>query len=46
VAVAEVKDDCQDIVMPGGVVPQVKGLLAGVEDVGKKLVFTTELAPL
>ena len=38
VALAEVEDDCQDIVMPSGVVPQVNSLLAGVENVGKKLV--------
>ena len=45
VALAEVEDDCQDIIVPNGVTPQVKGLLAGVEDVSKKLVLSTELAP-
>ena len=45
VALAEVEDDCQDIVVPNGVAPQVKGLLAGVENVSKKLVLSTELAP-
>ena len=45
VALAEVKDDCQDIDVPNVVAPQVKGLLARVEDVSKKLVFSTELAP-
>ncbi len=30
VALAKVKNDCQNIVMPGGVAPQGKGLLAGV----------------
>ena len=44
-ALAEVKDDCQDIDVPNVVAPQVKGLLARVEDVSKKLVFSTELAP-
>ena len=30
VALAKVKNDCQDIIMPGGVAPQGNGLLAGV----------------
>ena len=30
VALANVKNDCQDIIVPGGVAPQGKGLLAGV----------------
>ena len=29
VVLAKVKNDCQDIIMPGGVAPQGKGLLAG-----------------
>ena len=42
----KVKDvDLEHIVMPGGVASQVEGLLAGVEDVGQRMVFYTELAP-
>ena len=44
VVLAEVENDCKDIVMSGCVAPQVKGFPAGVEDVVQKLVLTTELA--
>ena len=42
VVLAEVKGD---IIFPSGVAPQVKGLLARVEDMGEKLVVAIELAP-
>ena len=42
----KVKDgDLEHIVMAGGVPSQVEGLLAGGEDVGQRMVFSTELAP-
>ena len=44
VALAKVKNDCLYIIMPGGVAPQGKGLLAGVYDMGQRLVLPTELS--
>ena len=44
VASDEVDNDLQHTVVPGGVATQVKGLLAGVQDVGQGLVPSTELA--
>ena len=38
VVLAEVENDCQDVVMSGCAAPQVKGFLAGVKDVVQKLV--------
>ena len=40
----KVKDDLEHVIMPVGVALQTEGLLAGVEDVGQRLYFSTELA--
>ena len=44
VALRKVINDLEHIVVPGGVAVQVKGFLAGVEDMGQRLGFSTELA--
>ena len=40
VASDEVNDDFQHIAVPGGVMSQVKVLLAGVQDMGQRLVLS------
>ena len=39
----KLEDDTENVIVPGVVAPQLKGLLAGVEDVGQRLVLSTEL---